>query len=85
MKYSVSIKVDMGKHISAIGELVDNVNENMSTFGIKEKMSIVSEVSSITIDVEKELTTEEKEKIRDLIKDKFKDVAGTIIGKVVKA
>jgi len=84
MKYSVSIKIDMGKRISAIGELVDDVNKNMSSFGIEEKMFIVSEIEAFTINTDRELTAEEKKTIKDVIEDKFKDMEGVTVGEVMK-
>ncbi len=51
MKLIFPILLDIGKSSKPIGDMMDSINDNMSRFGFSEKLSVVSQLGTITIDL----------------------------------
>jgi len=71
--YLIPITCNLGKVFSSVGEIVDSVNETMHGFGFPEKMSLRSEIVTMKFTVHRELTMEEKLKVRQSIQEVYQE------------
>jgi len=74
--YTAEFHIDLGDAISDVGELVNNINANLSNFGVNEKVKITSNVFNLNVSVDRELTSEEQEKMKTVLSEQFEEVAG---------
>lgn len=67
MIYTVKFSLKLRTAIKEIAELEDSINKSMEDFGSDEKLSIWSDVFSVDITTEKEMSEEEQHKIKVLL------------------
>ena len=76
MEYIAKFRIDLGEACPEVGELINSINANLTTFGVDGKIMIGSNVFNINVTAARELTTEEQEKMKDILSEQFKEVAG---------
>lgn len=66
-EYEITISVDMGSVLAPVGDLVNGVNNELSKFGCDEKLSVRSPMISMALTTEREITDDEKEKMKTMM------------------
>jgi hypothetical protein len=58
--YLIAVTCDLGATLPSVGEMVNEVNEHMASFGFQEKMLIRSQLCELKMATDRPLTDEEK-------------------------
>ncbi len=69
--YIIPVTCDLGKTLPSVGEMVDSVNSTMKDFGFDEKMCIRSQIMTVTLETERELTEQEKFQIQGMLQASY--------------
>lgn len=67
MEYMFPVTIDLGKAVGEVGQIIDRVNDSLSTWGVSERVGCRGECGSWTLTVSRELTDEEIEVVRAMI------------------
>ena len=71
MIYDIKVSIDLGRAVPEVGALCDNLNHELAKFGLDEKLSIWSALVGRTLTSDRELTTEEIDKVKTLFTQEF--------------
>lgn len=71
VEYMIRFSANLGKAFPQVGELCDNLNTVLSTYGVDEKLSIFGDVLTGVLKSERELTTEEIDKVKSLFRQQI--------------
>lgn len=71
--YELELRFDVSSFSSKAKELMDSLNSTMHSFGFNEDISLMSGPLTIEITANRELQTEEKDKIRQVYSSHFKE------------
>lgn len=66
-EYEATFRIDLGKAIPSVGELLKSVNDHLATMGVEERITLQSEVFSFLVQVNRILTEEEEHKMKRII------------------
>lgn len=75
--YEICFRFDIGKAVAPVGELANELNTHLATMGYNEKLAITSELPPVTLEVSRELTDHEEEKVKTLIAEQFRSAFPT--------
>lgn len=75
IEYYATFRVNLGNAIPEVGDLVNRVNEGLSSFGRDEKLYLTHEgiIPPMTITGDRELTKEEEEKMKSLLEESIRE------------
>jgi hypothetical protein len=71
--YLVSITGDLGAALPSVGEVIREVNENMKSFGVSERMVVRGQLCEVKMTTSRPLTDEEKTAIHRDMTTEFRD------------
>lgn len=71
MLYEFPLMADLTKFDGPVASLFNELNANLATFGVHEKLSVLSEVGSVVVTIEQPLSKEKEEQMRSLIQSEF--------------
>lgn len=71
--YLVSVTGDLGAALPSVGEVINEVNENMKSFGVGERMTLRGQLCEVKITTDRPLTGEEKVAIHRDMTTEFRD------------
>ena len=74
INYKAIFTIDLGQAVQPVGDLIKSINQSMSNFGYDEKLSIESDVLSLNVEVNRELTQVEENKVKDILKESMTDI-----------
>ncbi len=68
-EYEATFRVNLGSAIQEVGDLVNQVNTNLATFGCDEQIRLTSEtvIPPMVITSDRELTEEDQHKMKTLL------------------
>lgn len=67
MNYEAEFRINVGKAIPAVGELLDSINAHLSTDGYDERLECHAPIGRIVVTVDRELTESEQHKMKTLL------------------
>ena len=73
MKYKVIARLSLSSVLPPIADLVKSMNASLKSFGVPDKIDITSEMIEGTLTVNRELTREEIEKVKNIIADSIRE------------
>ena len=73
IQYKINLSFDLGNAIDRVGELVESINDTMSSCGINERLSIRSKGFSMFLSCNRKLKRNEVQLFKDLILKEFND------------
>lgn len=73
MKYEYELKLstDLGNVLTPVGEMLKHLNDEMTSLGWDEKLTIRSQCLSATVTAERELTDEDKDTMKKMLIEQF--------------
>jgi hypothetical protein len=69
--YLIAVTCDLGATLPSVGEMVDEVNKHMTSFGFQERMLIRSQLCELRLTTDRPLTNEEKMTIHKEVEINF--------------
>ena len=66
-EYEATFRIDVGKAIPAVDELMNSVNDHLSTMGYSERVNCQADIGTMVLSVDRELTKEEENKVKTLL------------------
>lgn len=69
MTYEFEIRIDLGKAVPAIGELLDSMNDTLTKCGQDGKLKCLTSFGSIDVTANRELTKEELDKMKKVLSE----------------
>lgn len=66
-KYEAIFRINMGKAIPAVGDLLNRINTHLSTDGYDEQLECHADIFTIEATVNRELTEEDKYKMKTIL------------------
>jgi hypothetical protein len=70
-KYSIVLSLDLGNMFAPVGDMVNYMNTEMASLGFSEKLSVRSKMIRATLTSERELTKEDREKVKTTLLQQF--------------
>jgi len=72
IKYEIPLLLNLGDTIDEVGDLMNEINANLSTLGIENNIRAEGEIGTFGLSVNRELTKGEKEKMKDILQSTLK-------------
>ena len=74
-EYEILFRIDLGKAIPVVGELMERLNADIASAGGDEKLKLTSEalIPPMTVTVNRELTQEEQAQMREIILNQVRE------------
>ena len=69
--YIAKFRIDMGKAIPAVDDLLSGVNTHLATMGCDERLKCYTSLPDLEMTVDRELTEEESYKMKVLLESQF--------------
>lgn len=69
--YVAEFRIDLGKAIPEVGDLVNKMNNAISSCGYNEQLSLTSKLFSINVTVNRELTEEDTHKMKTILESEY--------------
>lgn len=69
--YSLILSLDLGNAFAPVGDMLKRVNAEMSSLGFSEQLGIRSKLIRATLTSERELTKEDREKVKTVLLTQF--------------
>lgn len=67
IQYEASFRINVGKAVPAVGDLIDRINAHLSADGYDERLQCNAPIGSIDVTVDRELTEEEQHKMKTIL------------------
>lgn len=69
--YHILLSLDLGNAFAPVGDMLNHVNAELSMFGYSEQLSVRSKIIRVTLTSERELTKEDREKVKTELTSQF--------------
>lgn len=69
--YQTKITASLRQAVPEVGDLVDSINGSLTQMGHSERIDIRFDLGNVTVDVDRQLTSEEESKMRSLMATEF--------------
>ena len=69
--YHILLSLDLGNAFAPVGDMLKHVNDELSKFGCSEQLGVRSKIIRATLTSERELTKEDREKVKTELTSQF--------------